>query len=129
MVFYIVVSQGCTSFSFSGDEIEEGDTTDGWEEEDAGEPEVQCFGFDILVLHLHFSFKVYVVIDVSYRFGQIGDGGDGGGVVFQGVPWGERALSIACEVLTQFEDNVKLFSFKTTPRGYVYVRLDKLSNE
>ncbi|KAM1085533.1 hypothetical protein ACFX2B_011167 [Malus domestica] len=89
---------GCTSFAFSGDEIEEGDTTDGWEEEDAGEPE-------------------------------IGDGGDGGGVVFQGVPWGERALSIAHEVLTQFEDNVQLFSFKTTPRGYVYVRLDKLSNE
>ncbi|XP_068333768.1 uncharacterized protein [Pyrus communis] len=89
---------GCASFAFSGDEIEEGDTTDGWEEEDACEPE-------------------------------IGDGGDGGGVVFQGVPWGERALSLAREVLTQFEDNVKLFSFKTTPRGYVYVRLDKLSNE
>ncbi|KDP41322.1 hypothetical protein JCGZ_15729 [Jatropha curcas] len=58
-----------------------------------------------------------------------GDGGDGGGVVLQGVPWGERALSIAREVLLQFDDDIELYAFKTTPRGYVYVRLDKLSNE
>lgn len=60
---------------------------------------------------------------------QAGDGGDGGGVVLQGVPWGERALSIAREVLLQFGDEMELYAFKTTPRGYVYVRLDKLSNE
>ncbi|KAH9708052.1 DUF150 domain-containing protein [Citrus sinensis] len=60
---------------------------------------------------------------------QVGDGGDGGGVVFQGVPWGERALSIAHEVLLQFGDDIKLYAFKATPRGYVYVRLDKLSNK
>ena len=45
------------------------------------------------------------------------------------VPWGERALSIALDVLSQFGDDMKLFAFKTTPRGYVYVRLDKLSRE
>ncbi|GMH01796.1 hypothetical protein Nepgr_003635 [Nepenthes gracilis] len=60
---------------------------------------------------------------------QIGDGGDGGGIVLQNVPWGERALSIALEVLLQFGNDMKLYSFKTSPRGYVYVRLDKLSNE
>ncbi|XP_010551377.1 PREDICTED: uncharacterized protein LOC104822006 isoform X2 [Tarenaya hassleriana] len=60
---------------------------------------------------------------------QIGDGGDGGGVVLRGVPWGERALSIAVEVLKQFSSDVKLFAFRTSPRGYIYVRLDKLSNE
>lgn len=60
---------------------------------------------------------------------QIGDGGDGGGVVLQDVPWGEGALSIAHDVLLQFGDDMKLYAFKTTPRGYVYVRLDKLSNE
>ncbi|PSS28951.1 Ribosome maturation factor RimP like [Actinidia chinensis var. chinensis] len=60
---------------------------------------------------------------------EIGDGGDGGGVVLQNCPWGERALSIAREVLLQFGDDMELFSFKTTPRGYIYVRLDKLSNE
>ncbi|XP_057961435.1 uncharacterized protein LOC131153259 [Malania oleifera] len=60
---------------------------------------------------------------------EIGDGGDGGGVVLQNVPWGERVLCIAREVLLQFGDDMKLFAFKTTPRGYIYVRLDKLSNK
>ncbi|OVA00826.1 Protein kinase domain [Macleaya cordata] len=60
---------------------------------------------------------------------EIGDGGDGGGVVLRDVPWGERVLSIAHEALLQFGDDMKLFSFKTSPRGYIYVRLDKLSDK
>ncbi|TKY69561.1 Ribosome maturation factor RimP [Spatholobus suberectus] len=60
---------------------------------------------------------------------KIGDGGDGGGVALQNVPWGERALFIAEEVLMQFSEDIKLCAFKTTPRGYVYVRLDKLTDE
>ncbi|KAK7274981.1 hypothetical protein RIF29_16085 [Crotalaria pallida] len=60
---------------------------------------------------------------------KIGDGGDGGGVALQNVPWGERAHSIAKEVLTQFTEDLELYAFKTTPRGYVYVRLDKITNE
>lgn len=60
---------------------------------------------------------------------QLGDGGDGGGIVLQGVAWGERVLSIAREVLLQFADDMELYAFKTTDRGYIYVRLDKLSNE
>ncbi|KAJ0094505.1 hypothetical protein Patl1_16701 [Pistacia atlantica] len=71
------------------EETEEGETTDGWEEEDEAEPE-------------------------------LGDGGDGGGVVLQGVSWGERALSIAHEVLLLFGNDIKLYAFKNTPRGYVY---------
>jgi len=47
----------------------------------------------------------------------------------QNVPWGQRTLSIAEEVLMQFSEDIKLFAFKTTPRGYVYVRLDKLTDE
>lgn len=60
---------------------------------------------------------------------QIGDGGDGGGVVLQNCPWGERALSIAHKVILQFGDDFELYAFKTSPKGYIYVRLDKLSNE
>lgn len=60
--------------------------------------------------------------------GQLGDGGCGGGVVLQNVPWGERVLSIALEVLRPFGDSMELFSFKTTPSGYIYMRLDKLSH-
>lgn len=44
------------------------------------------------------------------------------------VPWGKQALEIACEVLSQIGDDVEIFAFKTTPRGYIYVRIDKLSN-
>ncbi|KAF3780262.1 Ribosome maturation factor [Nymphaea thermarum] len=60
---------------------------------------------------------------------KIGDGGDGGGVILGDLPWGERVLNIAKEMLLQFNDDVKLFSFKATHRGYIYVRLDKLSNK
>lgn len=83
---------------FASEASEEGEMSDGWEEEDEAEP-------------------------------RVGDGGDGGGVHLQGVPWGQRALSIAQEVLMKFTDDMELFSFKTTPRGYVYVRLDKLTHE
>nr|XP_011463004.1 PREDICTED: uncharacterized protein LOC101306516 isoform X1 [Fragaria vesca subsp. vesca] len=93
--------------NFLGEETEEGGTSDGWEEGNSTD------GWE----------------DEDVAEPMVGDGGDGGGVVFHGVPWGERALSIAREVLAQFFDDMKLFSFKTTPRGYVFVRLDKLSNE
>ncbi|PQQ04548.1 uncharacterized protein Pyn_31570 [Prunus yedoensis var. nudiflora] len=92
---------------FQGKEIEEQGTSGGWEEGDTTD------GWE----------------EEDVGEPEIGDGGDGGGVVLHGVPWGELALSIAHEALKQFGDNVKLFSFKTTPRGYVYVRLDKLLNE
>jgi len=60
---------------------------------------------------------------------QIGDGGDGGGVVLRDVKWGERALAAAQEVLAgHFGDDVAMFAFKVSPKGYVYVRLDKLTN-
>lgn len=49
--------------------------------------------------------------------------------MLQGVPWGEQVLSIANDVLLQFSNDMKLYALKTTPRGYIYVRLDKLSNE
>ncbi|PON97220.1 Ribosome maturation factor RimP [Trema orientale] len=92
---------------FPGEENEEGHIGDGWKEgEITDEWEEE---------------------DVTEP--KVGDGGDGGGVVLLDVPWGERAFSIALEVLSQFGDDMKLFAFKTTPRGYVYVRLDKLSNQ
>lgn len=59
---------------------------------------------------------------------EVGDGGNGGGVVLQNCPWGERALSVAKQVLVEFGEGMELYAFKTSPRGYVYARLDKLSN-
>lgn len=49
--------------------------------------------------------------------------------MLQGVPWGEQVLSIANDVLLQFSNDMKLYAFKTTSQGYIYVRLDNLSNE
>lgn len=60
---------------------------------------------------------------------KLGDGADGGGIVLQNVPWGEHALSIAREVLSHYGDDMKLYAFKTTPRGYIYVRIDNMSNK
>ncbi|XP_073299972.1 uncharacterized protein [Primulina huaijiensis] len=60
---------------------------------------------------------------------KVGDGGDGGGVVLENCPWGERVLSIAQSVLERFGEDMELYAFKTSPRGYIYVRLDKLSHE
>ncbi|KAI3812001.1 hypothetical protein L1987_16701 [Smallanthus sonchifolius] len=63
---------------------------------------------------------------------EIGDGGGGGGgVIIQNCPWGERALSIAQDVLLQFGDDIEIFAFKISPRGRgsIYVRLDRLCNE
>ncbi|KAL5198402.1 hypothetical protein ABZP36_001914 [Zizania latifolia] len=60
---------------------------------------------------------------------EIGDGGDGGGVALRDVKWGQRALAAAEEVLGEhFGDDVAMFAFKVSPKGYVYVRLDKLTN-
>ncbi|KAK3126401.1 hypothetical protein QOZ80_7AG0556010 [Eleusine coracana subsp. coracana] len=59
---------------------------------------------------------------------EIGDGGDGGGVVLRDVKWGERALAAAQEVLADhFGDDFAMFAFKVSPKGYVYVRIDKLT--
>jgi hypothetical protein len=60
---------------------------------------------------------------------QIGDGGSGGGVVLRDVKWGARALAAAEEVLAEhFGDDIAMFAFKVSPKGYVYVRLDKFTN-
>ncbi|GJV04928.1 ribosome maturation factor RimP [Tanacetum coccineum] len=60
---------------------------------------------------------------------EIGDGGNGGGVVLHNCPWGQKVLSIAQDVLLQFGDDIEIFAFKTSPKGYIYVRLDRLCNE
>ncbi|KAJ3707220.1 hypothetical protein LUZ61_010925 [Rhynchospora tenuis] len=60
----------------------------------------------------------------------IGDGGDGGGIVLRDVSWGERALTVAREVLSEhFGEDIALYAFKVSPKGYVYVRLDKLTTK
>jgi hypothetical protein len=50
--------------------------------------------------------------------------------VLREVSWGERALAVAHQVLSEnFGDDMALYAFKVSPKGYVYVRLDKLTNK
>lgn len=58
-----------------------------------------------------------------------GDGGDGGGVVLGDVAWGAQALSLAREVLDNFDEDTVLYAFRVSLKGYIYVRLDKLTNK
>lgn len=51
-------------------------------------------------------------------------------MVLGGVRWGERVLSVAHEVLDlHFGEDLVMYALKVSPRGYVYVRLDKLTNK
>lgn len=117
---------------FEDETIEDVEPIDLWEEEDEdAKPEVRDL-FELYKSILFFSFiffGMYVYVDFSSSNVQIGDGGDGGGIVLQSCPWGEQALSLAHDVLLQFGDEMKLYAFKTSPRGYIYVRIDKLPNE
>lgn len=46
------------------------------------------------------------------------------------ISWGERALTVARQVLSDhFGDDMALYAFKVSPKGYVYVRLDKLTKK
>ncbi|KAI0501325.1 hypothetical protein KFK09_016269 [Dendrobium nobile] len=64
----------------------------------------------------------------EYREPVIGDGGDGGGIVLGDEKWGENVLCLAREILLSFGDDFALYAFKVSPKGYIYVRLDKLTS-
>lgn len=104
---------------------EDVEVIDDWEEED-DEVEAKVVSSPIT---LPFFFLDYVLVNFFCSILQLGDGGDGGGIVLGGVAWGERVLSIASQVLNEYKQDLELFAFRTSPRGYIYIRLDKPSHE
>lgn len=60
---------------------------------------------------------------------QVGDGGDGGGVVLGETQWGSKALELAEEVVREMGTDFSIFAFKASTDGLVRVRLDKLSDQ
>ncbi len=63
-------------------------------------------------------------------FGQVGDGGEGGGVVLGDSPWSQTVLDLATDVLTEFNGELAIFAFKVFKEsGVIRVRLDKLSDK
>lgn len=51
--------------------------------------------------------------------------------MLRGIKWGENAFSIANDVLKLYFDaeDIKIFAFKVSPKGYIYIRLDKVSQK
>ncbi len=61
---------------------------------------------------------------------QVGDGGEGGGVVFGDSSWGPKALNLANDVLALFNAGLAIFSFKVYEESdLIRLRLDKLSDK
>ncbi|XP_062159404.1 uncharacterized protein LOC133866785 [Alnus glutinosa] len=59
----------------------------------------------------------------------VGDGGGGGGISLAGTWWDEEALRIAEGVLLSFDDDLKIYAFKTMSNYTIQVRIEKLSNK
>ncbi|KAH9545434.1 hypothetical protein CY35_12G048200 [Sphagnum magellanicum] len=61
---------------------------------------------------------------------EVGDGGEGGGVVLGDSPWSQTVLDLATDVLTEFNGELAIFAFKVFKEsGVIRVRLDKLSDK
>lgn len=61
---------------------------------------------------------------------EVGDGGEGGGVVFGDSSWGPKALNLANDVLALFKGGLAIFSFKVYEESdLIQLRLDKLSDK
>lgn len=126
---YVLSKSNTLVFVFEDETIEDVEPIDLWEEEEEVEPEVHDFWNVTIQFYFPYFFGYICWIWFSSSNIQIGDGGDGGGIVLRSCSWGEQALSIARDVLLPFGDDMELYSFKTSPHGYIYVRLDKLPNE
>ncbi|CAM6047770.1 unnamed protein product [Sphagnum compactum] len=61
---------------------------------------------------------------------EVGDGGEGGGVVFGDSSWGPKALNLANDVLALFNGDLAIFAFKANEESdLIRLRLDKLSDK
>jgi len=61
---------------------------------------------------------------------QVGDGGEGGGVVLGDSSWGPKVLNLANDVLVLFNGDLAIFAFKVYEESdLIRLRLDKLSDK
>ncbi|OEL29944.1 hypothetical protein BAE44_0009037 [Dichanthelium oligosanthes] len=57
----------------------------------------------------------------------VGDGGAGGGISLAGTWWDKEALALAEQVSASFDDNLKIYAFKTAANLTIRVRIEKMS--
>ncbi|CAL5027402.1 unnamed protein product [Urochloa decumbens] len=56
-----------------------------------------------------------------------GDGGAGGGISLAGTWWDKEALALAEQVSASFDDDLKIYAFKTAANLTIRVRIEKMS--
>jgi hypothetical protein len=56
-----------------------------------------------------------------------GDGGAGGGISLAGTWWDKEALSLAEQVSASFDNDLKIYAFKTAANLTIRVRIEKMS--
>ncbi|GAB2289841.1 hypothetical protein Dimus_024144 [Dionaea muscipula] len=57
----------------------------------------------------------------------VGDGAAGGGISLVGTWWDKEALAIAEEVCQSFDDDIRIYAFRTLVDATIQVRIEKLS--
>ncbi|TVU00295.1 hypothetical protein EJB05_54283 [Eragrostis curvula] len=57
----------------------------------------------------------------------VGDGGAGGGILLAGTWWDKEALALAEQVSASFDDDLKIYAFKTAANLTIRVRIEKMS--
>lgn len=57
----------------------------------------------------------------------VGDGGAGGGISLAGTWWDKEALDLAEQVSASFDDDLKIYAFKTAANLTIRVRIEKMS--
>jgi len=58
---------------------------------------------------------------------EAGDGGAGGGISLAGTWWDKEALALAEQVSALFDDDLKIYAFKTAANLTIRVRIEKMS--
>jgi hypothetical protein len=58
---------------------------------------------------------------------EAGDGGAGGGISLAGAWWDKEALALAEQVSASFNDDLKIYAFKTAANLTIRVRIEKMS--
>ncbi|KAG2572239.1 uncharacterized protein LOC120641046 [Panicum virgatum] len=57
----------------------------------------------------------------------VGDGGAGGGISLAGTWWDKEVLALAEQVSASFDDDLKIYAFKTAANLTIRVRIEKMS--
>ncbi|KAF8714778.1 hypothetical protein HU200_027305 [Digitaria exilis] len=83
---------------------------------------------DDVIDELEEDEEITLTNDGAYAFIlEVGDGGAGGGISLAGTWWDKEALALAEQVSASFDDDLKIYAFKTAANLTIRVRIEKMS--